>query len=74
VEVVRHQARRENRNLHPLLGEVNERVKLIVVRRVVKYARFLVSAIDDVVTVTTDDEAPGPWHGESVALAQRLKR
>ena len=66
MNVIRHQARSQDRQRQSFLRAANEREKLGVVSRIVKDLRFLISAIDDVVAVASHNRTRRPWHGQSL--------
>jgi hypothetical protein len=57
MQMIRHQAGREYRQMQSRLGAGDQGEELLVVRSLVKDARLLVGAIEDVVAVATDNGA-----------------
>src|SRR6187399_1916894 len=62
MHVVRHEAGCEYWQLPSLLRARDQREELLVIRRFVKNLRLEVAAIEDVVTLFSNDGSSRPWH------------
>jgi hypothetical protein len=62
MQMIRHQAGREYRQMQSRLGAGDQGEELLVVRSLVKDARRLVGAIEDVVAVAADNGARSARH------------
>ena len=66
VNVIRHQAIREDGYRNAQLSLADELDERIVVRRLVKDLRLLVGAIDEVVAPVRDDDPGWAWHANNL--------
>jgi hypothetical protein len=66
VNVVGHQACRENRQLEPILRTCDERLKLCEIVLRMEDLRFLVATIYYVVAAVSDNCPSRPWHRAKV--------